>query len=155
MCLSTRCGQVSQYLASTTFSPQGLTPSLASSPFLGAIKRVSLVRRLFERQFACMPRQTIAALTHLGGGTARCRPRQRKGEDKVRESTGSLFQQRDERCLWSTHHIWCRRHHSPARSVVDVCVRRPLPPHHPPNNWFWSAPRHCLVVASREIKQER
>lgn len=85
------------------------------------------------------------------------RPAQTKeGKDKVRESTVSLHQQRDERCLWSTHHIWCRQHHSPVWNVEGRCVCvRVCPRLPPPNNWFRSPPQHCLVVASREIKQER
>ncbi len=42
----------------TTISPRGLKPSLASSPFLWAIKRVSLARSLLSgTSFVCLARQ--------------------------------------------------------------------------------------------------
>lgn len=56
--------QISWNLTFTTFSPRGLTSSPASSPFLWAIKRVSLARRLLSGgSFVCLARQWPLSVT--------------------------------------------------------------------------------------------
>lgn len=45
---STQCREIFRNLICTVFSPQGLTPSLASFSFLREIERVSLERRLLS-----------------------------------------------------------------------------------------------------------
>lgn len=107
-----------------------------------------------EPQFVCQPHQTIGSFTHFVGGAMQS-AQTKEGQDKLRESAESLYQQKDECCLWRTHHhIWCRQHRSEMCRKVCICACLQTSTL-PPNNWFWSPPQHCLVVASREIKQER
>lgn len=108
--------------------------------------------------------QTIDSFTHFVGRVMQS-VQTKEGQEKLRESTASLYQQRDERCLWRTHHIIISDADSFAlKCGRKVCIRARLqisnPPTHTqthtlPNNWFWSPPQDCLVVAAREIKQER
>lgn len=122
------------FLICIVFSSQRLACSLAGCSILQEHERVGFCKKTVEPQLAGMPHQTIGSFTHFVGSTTQS-VQTKEGQDKLRESAGSLYQRKDERCLQGTHHhIWCRQRRyemlEEGVAFVSVC-RRPPPPNSP------------------------